>query len=53
MADDGVTVVNEAVTYPPGKAPLKDLKNLVVPDAKEVQKRNDEIKTKFRELFGV
>lgn len=53
MADDGVTVVNEAVTYPPGKVHMKEIKNLVVPDAKEVQKRNDEIKAKFRELFGV
>ena len=53
MADDGVIAVNEAVIYPPGRATLKDIKNLVVPDAKEVQKRNDEIKAKFRELFGV
>ena len=53
MADDGVTVVNDGVTYPPGKAHMKDIKNLVIPDAKEVQKRNDEIKAKFRELFGV
>jgi len=53
MADDGVTVMNEAVAYPPGKAHPRDLKNLVVPDAREVQKRNDEIKAKFRELFGV
>ncbi len=53
MADDGVIAVNEAVTYPPGRATLKDIRNLVVPDAKEVQKRNEEIKTRFRELFGV
>jgi len=53
MADDGVTVVNEAVTYPPGKIHPKEIKNLVVPDAQEVLKLNDEIKTKFRELFGV
>ena len=53
MADDGVTAVNDAVTYPAGKASPNDLKNLMVPDARDVLKRNDEIKVKFRELFGV
>lgn len=53
MADDGVTVVNDAVAYPAGKAALKDIKNVMVPDARDVLKLNDEIKTKFRELFGV
>lgn len=53
MADDGVTVVNDAVSYPPGKVHLQELKNLMVPDARDVLKRNDEIKVKFRELFGV
>lgn len=52
MADDGLYVPNEAVTYPPGKTPLKDLKS-VVPDPMEILKRNEEIKAKFRELFGV
>ena len=53
MADDGVTAVNDAVTYPAGKVHLKEIKNLMVPDARDVLKRNDEIKVKFRELFGV
>lgn len=52
MADDGLYVPNEAVTYPPGKKPLKDLK-AVTPDPRDILKRNEEIKAKFRELFGV
>jgi hypothetical protein len=32
---------------------MKDLQTRVVPDAKEIIKINDEIKAKFRELFGV
>ncbi|HEY7676013.1 MAG TPA: hypothetical protein VIG69_02990, partial [Candidatus Methylomirabilis sp.] len=53
MADDGVTVVNDAVAYPAGKTAPKDIKNVMVPDAREVLKLNEEIKVKFRELFGV
>ena len=52
MADDGLYVPNEAVTYPAGKIPLKDLK-VLAPDPQEILRRNQEIKTKFRELFGV
>ncbi len=52
LADDGLYVPNEAVSYPPGKTPLKDLK-AVVPDPKEILRLNEEIKAKFRELFGV
>ena len=52
LADDGLYVPNEAVTYPKDKRPLKELK-LIKVDPEEMQKRDDEIKKKFRELFGV
>jgi iron(III) transport system substrate-binding protein len=52
LADDGLYVPNEAVTYPKDKRPLKELK-LIKVDPEEVQKRDDEVKKKFRELFGV
>lgn len=52
LADDGLYVPNEEVTYPKGKRPLKELK-LIKVDPEEMQKRDDEIKKKFRELFGV
>ncbi len=52
LADDGLYVPNEAVTYPQGKRPLRELK-LIKVDPAEVLKRDDEIKKKFRELFGV
>jgi hypothetical protein len=45
-------VPNEAVTYPKDRRPLKELK-LIKIDAEEIQKRDDEVKKKFRELFGV
>src|SRR5262249_15586212 len=52
LADDGLYVPNEAVTYPKDRRPLKDLKLLKV-DPEEIQKRDDEVKKKVRELFGV
>ena len=52
LADDGLYVPNEAVTYPKDKRPLKELK-LIKVDPEEMQKRDDEVKKKFRELFGV
>ena len=53
MADDGVVPMNDAVALLSGGVAMKDLKNLVVPDAKEIIKINEEIKVRFRELFGV
>jgi iron(III) transport system substrate-binding protein len=52
LADDGLYVPNEAVTYPKDRRPLKELK-LIKIEPEEIQKRDDEIKKKFRELFGV
>lgn len=52
LADDGLYVPNEEVTYPKGKRPLKELR-LIKVDPEQMQKRDDEIKRKFRELFGV
>ncbi len=52
LADDGLYVPNEQVTYPKGKRPLKEIK-LIKVDPEEMEKRDDEIKKKFRELFGV
>ena len=52
LADDGLYVPNGTVTYPKDKRALKELKILKV-DPEEMQKRDDEVKKKFRELFGV
>jgi iron(III) transport system substrate-binding protein len=52
LADDGLYVPNEEVSYPKGKRPLKELK-LLRAEPEEIQKRSEEIKDKFRELFGV
>jgi iron(III) transport system substrate-binding protein len=52
LADDGLYVPNEAVSYPKDKRPLRELK-LIKVEPEEMQKRDDEIKKKFRELFGV
>jgi iron(III) transport system substrate-binding protein len=52
LADDGLYVPNDEVTYAKDKRPMKELK-LLPAEAEEVLKRNEEIKTKFRELFGV
>jgi iron(III) transport system substrate-binding protein len=52
LADDGLYVPNDEVTYPAGKRPLRDIK-LLPATPEEVLKRNEEIKARFRELFGV
>jgi ABC-type Fe3+ transport system substrate-binding protein len=52
LADDGLYVPNDEVSYPKDKRPLKDLKLLPAPP-EEIHKRSEEIKDKFRELFGV
>ncbi len=52
MADDGLYVPNEEVTYPKGKRPLREIK-LLPAEPEEISKRNEEIKARFRELFGV
>ena len=52
MVDDGLYVPNEDVAYAKDKRPLKQIK-LLPAEAEEIMKRNDEIKEKFRELFGV
>jgi iron(III) transport system substrate-binding protein len=52
LADDGLYVPNEEVTYPQGKRPLKEIK-LLPAEPEEIEKRNSEIKSRFRELFGV
>jgi iron(III) transport system substrate-binding protein len=52
MADDGLYVPNEEVVYAKDKRPMKELK-LLRADPDEVMKRGEEIKTRFRELFGV
>jgi len=50
--DDGLYVPNEEVSYAKDKRPLKEIK-LLPAEPEEVLKRNEEIKEKFRELFGV
>jgi iron(III) transport system substrate-binding protein len=52
LADDGLYVPNEGITYPKGKRPLKELK-LIKVEPEDMQKRDDEIKKRFRQLFGV
>jgi iron(III) transport system substrate-binding protein len=52
LADDGLYVPNDEVSYPKDKRPLKDLKILPA-SPEEIHKRSEEIKDKFRELFGV
>ncbi len=52
LVDDGLYVPNEEVTYAKDKRPLREIKLLRAEPA-EILKRNEEIKTKFRELFGV
>jgi iron(III) transport system substrate-binding protein len=52
MVDDGLYVPSDEVTYAKDKRPLKEIK--ILPAApEEILKRNEEIKEKFRELFGV
>jgi iron(III) transport system substrate-binding protein len=52
LVDDGLYVPNEDVSYPKDKRPLHGLK-LLPAEPEEIMKRNEEIKTRFRELFGV
>ncbi len=52
MVDDGLYVPNEEVSYPKDKRPLTDIK-LLPADPEEILKRSEEIKNRFRELFGV
>jgi iron(III) transport system substrate-binding protein len=52
LVDDGLYVPNEEVTYPKGRRPLTEIK-LIRVGPEEIQKRDDEVKKKFRELFGV
>src|SRR5581483_11089852 len=52
LADtEGLYTGHPKVTYPPDKPRLSDLKLLSV-DPEELEKRNEEIKTRFVELFG-
>jgi iron(III) transport system substrate-binding protein len=52
LADtEGLYSGNPQVTYPSDKPRLSDLKVLAV-DAEELEKRNEEIKTRFVEFFG-
>lgn len=52
LVDDGLYVPNEEVTYAKDKRPLREIK-LLPAEPEEVLKRNEEIKERFRELFGV
>jgi iron(III) transport system substrate-binding protein len=52
MVDDGLYVPSDEVTYAKDKRPLKEIKILPA-TPEEILKRNEEIKEKFRELFGV
>jgi len=52
LVDDGLYVPNEEVTYAKDKRPLREIKVLRA-EPEEVLKRNEEIKARFRELFGV
>ncbi|HSE94837.1 MAG TPA: extracellular solute-binding protein [Methylomirabilota bacterium] len=52
LVDDGLYVPSEEVTYAKDKRPLKEIKILPA-TPEEILKRNEEIKEKFRELFGV
>jgi iron(III) transport system substrate-binding protein len=52
LVNDGLYVPNEEVTYGKDRRPMKEIKILKA-EPEEIQKRNEEIKDKFRELFGV
>ena len=52
LVDDGLYVPSAEVTYAKDKRPLKEIKILPA-TPQEILKRNEEIKEKFRELFGV
>jgi iron(III) transport system substrate-binding protein len=52
LADtEGLYVAHPDVTYPPERPKLSDLKVLVV-DPEEIERRGDEVKKRFVELFG-
>jgi iron(III) transport system substrate-binding protein len=52
LADtEGLYTGHPGVTYPPGRPKLNELKLLQV-DPEELEKRNEEIKTRFVEFFG-
>jgi iron(III) transport system substrate-binding protein len=52
LADtEGLYTGHPGVTYPPGRPKLNELKLLHV-DPEELEKRNEEIKTRFVEFFG-
>jgi hypothetical protein len=52
MADsEGLYTGHPEVKYPADKPKLGELK-LLVPDADELEKRNEEIKKRFVEFFG-
>jgi iron(III) transport system substrate-binding protein len=52
LADsEGLYVAHPEVTYPPDRPKLTDLKVLVV-DPEEIDRRADEVKKRFVELFG-
>ncbi len=52
LVDDGLYVPNEEVSYAKDKRPLREIK-LLPASPEEIMKRSEEIKTRFRELFGV
>ena len=52
LADNFLYVGREDVTYPKALKPLKEVK-LIFVDAEEVEAKTEEIKARFRELFGV
>ncbi len=52
LVNDGLYVPNDEVAYPKDRRPLRDLK-LIRSEPEEILKRNEEIKERFRELFGV
>jgi iron(III) transport system substrate-binding protein len=52
LADaEGLYVAHPGVTYPPARPKLSDLKLLVV-DPEEIERRTEEVKKRFVELFG-
>jgi iron(III) transport system substrate-binding protein len=52
LVDNFLYVGRDDVTYPKETRPLKEL-NVIFVDAEEVEKKGEEIKKKFRDLFGV
>jgi hypothetical protein len=52
LADsEGLYVAHPDVTYPAARPKLTDLKVLIV-DPEEIDRRTDEVKKRFVELFG-